>query len=160
MALVHEMLYQSGNFAEVDFAGYVGSLASQLMDTYHSRRENIALKLNLEAIKLPLDLAVPCGLMLNEAMTNALKHAFRAGRRGGEISLTLRRMEENRVLLSVADNGGGIPENLKIESLSSLGLRLIVSLARQIDGYFELVPSHPGTEARLVIPMESHAANV
>ena len=158
MALVHEMLYQSGNFAEVDFAGYVGSLASQLMDTYHSPMETIALKLNLEKIKLPLDLAVPCGLMLNEAMTNALKHAFRDGR-GGEISLTLRRTEDNRVLLSVADNGVGIPESLKIESLSSLGLRLIVSLARQIDGYFELVPTYPGTEARLVIPSEPHAAN-
>jgi PAS domain S-box-containing protein len=158
MALVHEMLYQSGNFAEVDFAAYVGSLASQLLDTYNASKENIRLKLDLESVKLPLDLAVPCGLVLNEAMTNALKHAFRAGR-NGEISLNLKRTEGNKVVLSVADNGVGVPENLKIESLSSLGLRLIASLARQIDGCFELVPAHPGTEARLVIPMEPHAAN-
>ncbi len=102
-------------------------------------------------------LAVPCGLILYEIVTNAVRHAL-AGARRGEIRLGLHRTPNGSCLLSVADDGSGLPPQFDAEDSPSPGLRLIRSLTRQIGGRFELVPAFPGTEARLTVRLEQHVS--
>lgn len=155
MSLVHEAIYRSENFAAVDFADYVGALSQQLLRTY-SLSGNIQLKTDLEPVYINLELAIPCGLILNELITNALKHAFPAGQ-AGEIRVTLRQYDTDGYSLQVADNGVGLPDALAVATVTSLGMRLIRILTRQIDGQFELVATHPGTEARLTLGAQRDA---
>jgi PAS domain S-box-containing protein len=155
MALVHETLYRSESFAAVDFAEYARSLCEQLVRTYSQSKESVRLSTDMQNVRMGIDLAVPCGLILNELLTNALTHAFPDGR-GGRISVELRRGTDSGFLLSVADSGVGVPANLDVERNPTLGLRLIRSLASQVDGRFELIPTHPGTEARLTVREFKH----
>lgn len=150
MALVHETLYRSENLAAVDFAEYARNLGAQLVQSYGLSTGRIELKIDMEAVKMSVDLAVSCGLILNELVTNAVKHAFPDGMRG-EIRLALHRQEEGRCVLSVADTGVGLPPNMVAATASSLGMRLIRSLTRQIDGQFELASTSYGAEARLTL---------
>lgn len=156
MALVHETLYRSESFAAVDFADYTATLSWQLMHSYSIAGDRVRLKTDLENARITLDLAVPCGLILNELVTNALKHAF-PGDRYGEILVALQRQGDDCYLLRVADNGIGLSAGMDIESATTLGLRLIRSLVRQVDGQFEFIAAHPGTEARLTFSAVSHA---
>jgi PAS domain S-box-containing protein len=149
MALVHELLYGSENLAAVDFAKYVSDLCEQLVQTYAHPAGRIRLVKELQPVRLNIDHAIPCGLILNEVVSNALKHAF-PGARGGTIHIILRREAGGECLLRVADDGAGIPAELDLATRGSLGLRLIRTLTRQLDGRIELLPSHPGTEVRLV----------
>lgn len=159
MALVHETLYESEGLAAVDFAEYALALSKQLVSTYSLPGASVQLKTELEPVKLDLDLAVPCALILNEVMTNSLKHAYPAehGGAGGEIRLAVRRESDGACVLEVRDLGVGLPAGLDFENSTSLGLRLIRSLTKQIDGSFMLRSTHPGTEARLTLHPEAHA---
>ncbi|MBI3824254.1 MAG: sensor histidine kinase [Planctomycetes bacterium] len=150
MALVHETLYRSDNLAQVDFAQYAGDLARSLFLAHQRADCPIDLKTQIEPATLTIEQAVPCGLILNELLTNALKHAFLNGQ-GGQILLGLRKEPDGALLLSVRDNGVGIPDEPVLQTAQSLGLRLIHSLCRQIDGQFEFVRHRPGTEARLLL---------
>lgn len=150
MALVHESLYGSQNLAAVDFAEYARRLSGQLVQSYSLPSDEIQLNSELDPVRMSIDLAVPCGLILNELVTNAVKHAFPSGH-GGKIHLALHRSEDGICVLSVTDDGIGLPAKLAVENSPSLGLRLIRSLARQINAQFELLPSHSGTEARLTL---------
>jgi PAS domain S-box-containing protein len=151
MALVHEKLYRSETVGSVEFGDYAADLTQQLMQAY-SVSEKVRVTMNLEPISFNIDLAVPCGLILNELISNALKHAFRV-RRHGEIRIELHKLGANTCSLSVTDDGDGIPLNLDIEQSRSLGLRLIKSLVKQIDGRFEMTRRNPGTEARVTLEM-------
>jgi two-component sensor histidine kinase len=139
----------------VEFAEYARNLSSQLINTYSLSPGQIRLATDMEPVRIGIDLAVPCGLILNELVSNAVKHAFGAG--PGEIRVRLRRIEQGRCVLGVADNGVGLPDGLDLETATSLGLRLIRSLTRQIGGQFELLPGRPGTDARLTLPFDSYA---
>jgi PAS domain S-box-containing protein len=158
MALVHEMLYRSDDFASVDFGNYAVALAQQLFQTYSSPARKIELKIDVDPVRMNVDVAVPCGLILNELITNSLKHAFPAGQ-SGEIRLGLQRNDDGSCVLSVADNGIGVPKDLDIENSSSLGVRLIRSLTRQIDGRFELAPTNPGAKACLTVQINDDKEN-
>jgi PAS domain S-box-containing protein len=144
MALVHEKLYQSENLARVEFADYARSLLNYLARAHSSSETNIGLKLDLQPVSLPVETAAPCGLILNELVTNAFKHAFR-GRAQGEIALALRLGADGRVSLRVSDNGLGLPEGLDWRQSRSLGLRLIHLLAGQLNAAVE-VRTGGGTE--------------
>jgi PAS domain S-box-containing protein len=133
MALIHEKLYQSGEFSEVDFADYVNRLAHDLLQVYRINNSMVNLKLFTEKIPLKIDKAVPCGLLLNELVLNSLKHAFKGGR-DNTISITLKKTPDQKILLVVADNGIGLPANITISSPRTLGLSLIVSLSGQLNG--------------------------
>ncbi|MEP6621911.1 MAG: PAS domain S-box protein [bacterium] len=153
MALVHEILYGSGNLAEIDFAQYARVLAGEVLAAYRPLDGRIQMTTELDSVKMSIDLAIPCGLILNELISNAFKHAF-VNDRSGHITIALRDCGDGMCLLDVTDDGVGIPPGLNIESHDSLGLRLIRSLARQIRGTFELVAQDPGTQARLTFSME------
>jgi len=148
MALVHESLYGSENLARIDFAEYAQSLAKDILASHGSPGPPVQLKSDLEPIIMSADLAVPCGLILNELISNAFKHGF-PDRVGGEIRLTLRQGTEGKCSLFVEDSGVGVPADLDVNESKSLGLRLVRSLTHQIRGSFELVRTDSGTSARL-----------
>ncbi|MEW6736294.1 MAG: histidine kinase dimerization/phosphoacceptor domain -containing protein [Acidobacteriota bacterium] len=154
MALVHEILYRSESFAAVDFAEYAQDLAKQLFQTYGLTTGKILLKTELEKIRMSMDIAIPCGLILNELISNAIKHAF-PNHQGGEIRLRLCRKENNTCRIEVNDNGIGLPADLDIKSAQSLGLRLIRALTRQINGGFEFVRTDTGTQASLTLEVDN-----
>ncbi|HEY2713436.1 MAG TPA: PAS domain S-box protein [Chthoniobacterales bacterium] len=154
MALVHETLYRSENFAGLDFAEYARALSHQLFRTYGAEAGDIHLRLNLQEVSMSIDTAVPCGLILSELVSNALKHAFPDGE-GGEVTIGLCKLASGLCLLQVADDGAGFDADVETLSAGSLGLRLIQALTRQLDGEFELVNKSPGTEARLVFSVSN-----
>ena len=144
MALIHEKLYQSESLAKIDFGGYVKSLASDLFRSYQRGLGKVQLKIVVDEVELGLDQAVPCGLILNELMTNALKHAFPDGR-SGTLSVNLCVGSGQILSLSVVDDGVGLPPEFDLAAAKSLGLQLVNSLMVQLDGRLEV--DHTGGAA-------------
>ena len=132
IALIHEKLYQSKNYAEVPFADYIRGLASEIFLAAGVSPDTVSLTLAVGDVTIAVDKAIPCGLILNELISNALKHAFPGGRHG-TIRVELARADSGRLRLSVADDGIGFPEGFNVREQKSLGLRLIGTLARQLD---------------------------
>jgi PAS domain S-box-containing protein len=137
MALVHERLYQSPDLARIDFAKYVQSLANYLFRSYGVNTNVIQLKINVDDVFLGVDTAIPCGLIVNELVSNSLKHAFPAGREG-EIRIELRSDDEGECILMVSDNGVGFQEGLHFRDAGTLGLQLVNTLVAQLEGTIEL----------------------
>ncbi|MCB9421391.1 MAG: ATP-binding protein [Ardenticatenaceae bacterium] len=144
MSLIHEILYRSDNLAQIDFGMYVRELASQLHQTYSLDDGQIDMDVQVETVLLPLDTAVPCGLILNELVSNALKHAFSDGR-SGQIIIQLQTGNGRGCHLTVTDNGMGFPPQLDYRQATTLGLKLINSLIDQLDGSLTVTTSHQGT---------------
>mgnify|MGYP002777021756 CR=1 FL=1 len=133
IALVHEKLYRSDNLAEIDFAQYISSLAASLLGSYHISSEHIALETKIDPISLDIDKAIPCGLILNELVSNALKYAFPENC-AGQIQVELRAKSENLVQLIVSDDGVGIPPQFDLARTESLGLQLVQDFVNQLEG--------------------------
>jgi two-component system, sensor histidine kinase PdtaS len=150
IALIHEKLYQSSNYAEVPFSAYARGLAADVFHAAGVSPGKVSLRLEVEDVALAVDKAIPCGLILNELMTNALKHAFPNGR-PGTIRVELARAEHGGLRLAVADNGVGLAPGVDIRDSASLGLQLVTMLARQVDGDLE-VDTAQGTRFRLTVP--------
>jgi PAS domain S-box-containing protein len=132
MAMIHERLYLNEDFDQLDFRQYVESLAHELFNIYFINSNLVSLKLELEPVSLELNQAIPCGLILNELMSNCLKYAFPDGR-PGEILVALG-CNDGQVTLRVADNGIGLPAGLDWRKSQSLGLQIVNILARQLMG--------------------------
>ncbi len=149
MALVHEKLYQSPDLAGVDFAAYVRSLTHHLFRTYTAGAKAVKLKMDIQDVALNIDAATPCGLILNELISNALKHAFPfpSTERENEIAVGLR-AKQGRFILVVRDNGIGFPTGLDPHNTESLGLQLVTTLVEQLDGSLE-VTNGSGTEFQI-----------
>ena len=148
MALVHEKLYQTEDLARLDFAEYALSLLNYLWSAHSAANGNVRLNMSLAPLILPVEMAVPCGLILNELASNAIKHAFPDGR-GGEVTVTLEHdPATGAVCLRVRDNGVGLPADLDWRQSTSLGLRLVQMLARQMRGTVQTGPG-PGTEFQI-----------
>jgi two-component sensor histidine kinase len=137
MALIHETLYQSGDMGKIDFATYVRDLASQLVRLYDVQSERVSLLLHIDSLLLDISKAISCGMILNELISNALKHAFPDGRTG-EIRVDLRTDASQKVTLVVRDTGIGFPVGLDFRNAESLGLQLVYTLTEQLDGTIEL----------------------
>ncbi|MBU1319055.1 MAG: HAMP domain-containing protein [candidate division Zixibacteria bacterium] len=137
MALIHEKLYQSENLAEIDLAEYIESLSKYLLSTITGNMNKIRMVTNVERITLGVDKAVPCGLIINELVTNSLKYAFN-GRDSGQITITCKKLENDQISLSVADDGIGIPENMDYKNTQSLGLQLVNNLSNQLGAKIDL----------------------
>jgi two-component sensor histidine kinase/CheY-like chemotaxis protein len=147
MALIHEKLYQAESMARIDFADYLRSLLSHLHVSHAVNGQDVLLKADVEDVPVSIDIAVPCGLMINELVTNALKHAFPEGRRG-EISVGLQAEAGQQLVLTVTDNGVGFPKDFDIRDPASLGLQLVNGMTHQLGGTLELVGGH-GTTFRI-----------
>jgi PAS domain S-box-containing protein len=143
MATLHEILYRSGNFAQVDLAAYLRQLTSQLTRSLVTSPGQVELRLDLFSVGLDLDQAIPCGLIVNELVSNAVKHAFPAGR-SGEVWVELQTVGERDLRLRVRDTGLGLPSDFEARRDKSLGLQLVSDLARQLGGRLE-IGRGPGT---------------
>ncbi len=136
MALIHQKLYQSENLARIDFTEYIRSLSAHVFESYAAKRNGIGLELSGEKASLGIDAAIPCGLIVNELITNAVVHAFPEG--DGQICVDFRRDDEGRFNLMVSDNGIGLPPTFDHQATSSLGWQLIHSLVDQLGGDMEV----------------------
>jgi PAS domain S-box-containing protein len=137
MALLHETLYRSQNLAHVNFASYIENICSHLFRSYGPKVAHIKLEPHLEDIDIDLDRAVSCGLIINELVSNALKHAFPAAR-AGRIEIELRTTPEEQIVLRVADDGVGLPSDLDIRQTGTLGHQLVFMLADKLRGDVEI----------------------
>jgi|GEM_PF-6073139 len=137
MSLVHERLYQSSDLSKIDLPAYIQSLAVHLLQVSLIDGEQVKLETDLEPISLDINTAVPFGLILNELISNALKHAFPNGRKG-LIKIRLRRGAGGEVILKVADDGVGFQGNLDFRTAESFGLKIVGLLVKQIRGVIDL----------------------
>jgi two-component sensor histidine kinase/sensor domain CHASE-containing protein len=149
MALIHEKLYQSTDERGITFSTYVRDLAAHLRHSYAGNSESVTMDIDVEEITLDMDVLVPCGLIINELLSNALKYAFPAGR-VGTIRVRLRR-EAGGLVLTVSDNGVGLPQTVDLSSPVTLGLRIVNSLVAQLHGTLS-VDGGPGASFSVTFP--------
>lgn len=136
MALIHERLYQSENLAQIDYSEYITDLTNYLLRTYRSKAGLVQLNLKLDKIYLPVDYAIPCGLIINELVSNSLKYAIVDNK---QINLDISFLVEGTLCtLTVADDGAGIPANIELGNTVSLGLQLVYDLSCQLEGEIKL----------------------
>ena len=152
IALIHEKLYQSKNMASVPLVEYVHSLANDIFQAANVPPATVSLNLAIVDMVLPIDTAIPCGLIINELVTNALKHAFPNGRQGA-IRINIERFDASRLRLAVADNGVGLPAEFDIRRCQSMGLQLVNMLAGQLAAQLE-VDIRGGASFQLTFPIE------
>ncbi len=150
MALIHEKLYQSHDLSRIDFADYIRALTSGLLATFGVRSTPVRISVEIDQIMLGLDAALPCGLIVNELVTNCFKYAFENGR-PGEITISLRPVAGGRLCLRVADDGVGFPKELDFRNTESLGMQIVTTLSEQIDGTIEL-SNGSGTAFEILFP--------
>ena len=149
MALIHEQLYGTADLAKIDFGRYVQGLTANLFDAYGIDPARIRLDVRAEDIALGVDMAVPCGLIINELVSNALKHAFLPDT-GGTIEIIIRIMGPGRLELVVADDGVGLPRSHADAIKKTLGLRLIDTLTTQLDGTLA-IQTENGTRFSIIL---------
>lgn len=142
MSFIHETLYQTKNFSSIDFSDYITNIGNNLVRSYQLYENKIQIRYTLQHVHLDLDIAIPCGLIINELVSNALKYAY-PGDTKGVIEVGLKQ-KDNIVTLTVADKGIGLPGDLDIENNESLGLQLVLALVEQINAKME-VQNNGGT---------------
>jgi len=151
MALIHETLYRSQNFARIDFNTYIESLCVHITRSFGTGTSKARLERRMQPVKFVLDQAVPCGLIINELISNAMKHAF-PDERPGRILLELK-LEGQQVRLRVADDGIGMPPGLDMQKSPTLGMRLVWMLSRQLHGSVQ-IEAGPGTSILVTFPLQ------
>jgi len=144
ISLIHEKLYQTNQITRIDFDKYIKSLATGLLKSFGITSSRIRITSKAENVFLTMDSAIPCGLIINELVTNSLKHAFKHGM-AGEIVIEMKYRQDNKFVLTVKDNGIGLPSTLIVEKPATLGFSLVQSLLRQLDAKLEL-EINKGTE--------------
>jgi len=151
MALIHEKLYQSDNLSLIQFGKYIGELIDVIADSHITKEKPIEIDIESDPIEFTITQAIPCGLLMNEIVTNALKHAFE-GRNSGKISISLKK-EEDVIQLVISDNGIGLPDNFEEMKVKSLGMTLIYTLASQLNADMN-IESGEGTVYRLTFEVQ------
>ena len=147
MALVHEKLYQAEDLTRVDLPGYLKSVVEALRASYGEAGPGIDVEVTIEPLAFDLDEAVRCGLIVNELVSNGFKHAFR-GQEQGQIDVSLEATGQSAVVLSVADNGVGLPVSVEPATAESLGLQLVHHLTQQLGGTVDIT-RRAGTTFRI-----------
>jgi two-component sensor histidine kinase len=153
MALVHEKLYQSTNLSRIDFGDYIRALGELLFRSSAINPANVVFEVAGSEIFLSIETAVPCGLVVNELLSNALKHAFPSGR-GGSIRVQLDKQDDGSIALRLRDDGIGLPPAFDLDRTETLGLRLVQGLVQQIDGTIIIERPEAGAAFSVVFPAE------
>jgi two-component sensor histidine kinase/CBS domain-containing protein len=138
MALIHEKLYQSKDILRISFSEYILDLTSTLLRSYTAVSQTVELHLEVNDIWLTIDTAIPCGLIINELVSNSLKHAFPTDSQNNKISIKILSLGNDRFRLTVGDNGIGLPQNINFRNTESLGLQLVCTFTEQLEGEIEL----------------------
>jgi len=147
MALIHEKLYTSEDLAHIDIAGYIHSLTHQLITTYRTIASRVTMDIAITDIFLTITTAIPCGLIINELVTNALKHAF-PHQQKGTITVSMTPSTNDHLILTVSDTGIGFPKEIDFRNTTTLGMQLVTSLVEQLEGTITLDRSE-GTRFRI-----------
>ena len=137
MAMIHEKIYKSERLGQINFHQYVKDLTTEIFHTYRISSGSVQLNLEVAPVSLEINRAVPFALILNELTSNALKYAFTA-KENGNLSISLKLEKDKLLLLTVSDDGIGIPKKIKLSNTKTLGLRLVRVLTRQLNGKAEL----------------------
>lgn len=148
MALVHELLYRSKDFSQIDYGSYLQTLIAPLVDSMRGIHSKINLEIDVKNITLNINTSIPLGLLINEIVTNSLKHGFPNGMHG-LVSIRISPCEYPNFILEIKDDGVGYPEVVSLENAETLGLQLISSLADQLMGEVERVYSERGTHYKI-----------
>lgn len=149
MTMIHERLYQSDDLTEIDLANYLENISVELARSYNAERRQIRLNVNVEDVRLGLDQAIPSGLIVNELVSNALKHAF-SEQHSGEIDIAFTK-EQSTYTLSVSDNGKGLPASFDLSQTTSLGMKLVHALTQKLKGTLT-VQSNNLTRIQIAFP--------
>lgn len=155
MALIHEKLYRSENLSRIDFTEYINSLITHLIQSFAVNNDMIEFKVDLDEIRLELDTAISCGLLINELVSNSIMHALPQGNRG-EISIILRKNGNREFTMKIGDNGVGLPPDFEIDTAETLGLQLVASLVDQLRGRMEIMRTD-GCTFVIAIPFEKNS---
>jgi two-component sensor histidine kinase len=142
MSFIHETLYRTTDFSSINFSEYIKSLSYNLIQSYRLQNCTVDFVADIDTIEMSIDQSIPCGLIVNELVSNALKYAYK-DRKKGKLIIELKE-NGNQVSLKISDDGVGLPENFKFEKNDSLGVQLVYSLTEQLDGTIE-VNSEKGT---------------
>ena len=142
MALIHQRPYEAKDFAHLDFRNFLQTMVPTLMSSHSIDPRRIVPKIRAEEVPLPISAAVPCGLVINELVSNVLRHAFPENR-GGEVEVDFGRGSGSEVVLSVSDNGIGLPHSFNLPSTSTLGMQVLSLLADQLGGEMSIRPANP-----------------
>lgn len=137
IAMIHERLFQSDKVSKIDYAEYVEALGAGLFRTFGVNSDVINFNMDIDKVFLNINQAIPCGLILNELLSNALKHAFPDGRKG-QVDISLRAKANGNIVMSVSDNGVGFPDGLDFRNTDSVGLGLVTALSRQLGARINL----------------------
>ncbi len=151
MALIHEELYQSENIVRIDLADYIQRLTTHLSNSYGIKMGIVDISLHVDKVSLSIDKAIPCGLIINELVSNSLKYGFPNGAKGN-ISIKLVSENENHVTLTVQDSGIGLPTGFDYQNTDTLGLQLVNTLTRQLKGHIDFHSNH-GTMVTITFPV-------
>ena len=143
MSFIHETIYRTADFSRLEFMDYIKTIASNLIQSYRTGSLELEFRPEMESVGLNLDQAIPCGLIINELVSNALKYAYK-GRKKGVLTVVLRE-EEGDVILAVKDDGVGLPADFAFEKNNSLGIQLVYALLDQLDATVKVNQSN-GTE--------------
>jgi PAS domain S-box-containing protein len=154
MALVHEKLYQSEDLARVDFFEYIQSLSNYLFQVYGIKASDVQMEIDVKDFFLDINTAIPCGLIVNEIITNSLKHAFPKGKKG-EIKVRIEPVDPTSFYLNISDNGIGLPPELNVQTTQTLGLQLVNMLVEQLSGEYE-VQSKAGTDYKIRVQRQEY----
>ncbi len=152
IALIHEKLYQNKNLSEICFEQYLKDLTDAILASMGSSQTDIDISMNIDPVSLTVNQAIPCGLILNEIITNAFKHAY-PEKEKGNITINLNRRGDD-IYLYVVDDGIGIPDEIDLENPKSLGIKLIHTLSRQLNAEAEFSNQNPGTKFALQFTLE------
>jgi two-component sensor histidine kinase len=155
IALIHEKLYQTDDFARVPFSEYAAGLLANIFEAAAASERNLSLDIDTDPVSLPVDKAIPCGLILNELVSNSLEHAFRGVDRG-TVRVELRHTADGFIVLSVTDDGVGVPADFDPRTGSTLGVQLISTLVEQLRGHL-VIERAGGTTFRVRFPAEGSA---
>ncbi len=151
MAFIHESLYQTKDFSNINFSEYVVNLSQNLIHTYSNSFNEIKLKLDVQTIFLNLDLAIPSGLIINEIVSNAIKYAFVDNNEENTISIVMHPQGDNLKLI-IEDNGIGLPEHIDFRNTESLGLQLVITLIDQLNGNIQ-IDNTKGTKYTIIFKL-------
>jgi hypothetical protein len=155
MSMIHERLYKTGNLNNINVSDYIRSLVKMLYNTYKLSASRIGLNIKVPDIELDVDIIIPCGLIVNELISNAFKYAF-PDEITGEITIELVENNDKECTLTIRDNGIGIPEDFDIYNTESLGMQIVTSLVDQINGSLELIRDS-GTEFRITFQTKGYS---
>ncbi|NCD72122.1 sensor histidine kinase [Mucilaginibacter agri] len=143
ISLIHQKLYSTSNVSSIDMAVYIADLVNYLVGCYNTGDRDIRFEQQIEPVRMDVAQAIPAGLILNEAINNAIKYAFPGGK-GGRISIVLKYVATDALRLTIADNGVGLPDNFDLKNTNSLGMEMMKVLSKQLGGKFAIKNKREG----------------